>query len=201
MPDLNTSVCEPQAKPPEHFVPQQSFEELFAEYYPLVYGVALKFAGQPEDAEDIAQEVFTKVWQNLEAFNYNSSFKTWIYRIAINACIDFSRKPWKRYAKRNTAMEDVFADGTENSLQSDQETAEVSLLAQEKAERVRRAIAKLKPHLKAVLVLKDLEEMTYEEISSVMGLSMGTISSRLNRARKALQAALGSVAPALLYES
>jgi len=66
---------------------------------------------------------------------------------------------------------------------------------------VRAAISKLKPHLKSVIVLKDLEEMSYEEISSVLGLSMGTISSRLNRARKALQTALGASLQALMEES
>src|SRR5215510_3718536 len=88
MSGLNTGVLDSQVKPPEPYRRQISFEELFAEYYPLVYGIGLKFTGSPEDAEDITQEVFTKVWKNLEAFNHNSSFKTWIYRIAVNVCID-----------------------------------------------------------------------------------------------------------------
>ena len=198
MSGLNTGVLDSQVKPPEPYVRQISFEELFAEYYPLVYGIGLKFTGSPEDAEDITQEVFTKVWKNLEAFNHNSSFKTWIYRIAVNVCIDSSRKPWKKYSKQSTELDAGLDAAEESRLPRDEKTAEEKLLVREEAARVRRAIARLKPHLRAVLVLKDLEEMSYEQISAVMGLSLGTISSRLNRARKALQSSLEpalSIAP------
>src|SRR5512135_1921493 len=72
-----------------------SFEALFSEYQPLVKSVARRFLGSPQDAEDAAQEIFTKVWRNLGSFNHNSSLRTWIYRIAVNTCIDYSRKPWR----------------------------------------------------------------------------------------------------------
>jgi RNA polymerase sigma-70 factor (ECF subfamily) len=163
-----------------------SFEELFAEFQPLVHGIALKYLGNPEDAEDATQEVFTKVWKNLEAFNYNSSLKTWIYRIAVNTCIDHGRKPWKKLDQRSTGIDESLEDGEITALITDDETAERKLIAKEKAVQVRRAITRLKPHLKTVLVLKDLEELSYDEISLQLGLSMGTISSRLNRARRAL---------------
>jgi RNA polymerase sigma-70 factor (ECF subfamily) len=179
-----------EAQPPEQCARPMSFEELFEEYYALVYGIGLKFMGTPEDAEDVTQEVFTKVWKSLDAFNYNSSFKTWIYRIAVNVCIDSSRKPWKKYGRRNAELDAAPVDGEEIRLPSNEETAERKLLEREEAARVRKAVARLKPNLRAVLVLKDLEEMSYEQISAIMGLSLGTISSRLNRARKALQAVL-----------
>jgi RNA polymerase sigma-70 factor (ECF subfamily) len=160
------------------------FEELFAEFRPLVYGVAVKF--HPEDAEDITQEVFTKVWKNLRDFNHGSSLKTWIYRIAVNACIDHGRKPWKKLNQRITGIDENLEESEIAAFIDDCDTAEGKLIAKEKAVQVRTAIRRLKPHLKAVLVLKDLEEMSYDEISSRLGLSMGTISSRLNRARRAL---------------
>jgi RNA polymerase sigma-70 factor (ECF subfamily) len=176
-----------QVKPPEEVIQIPTFEELFSEYQPLVHGIALKFTGSPEDAEDVTQEVFTKIWKNLEAFKYQSTLKTWIYRIAMNSCIDYSRKPWKRHGQRSTGLDDAMEDGAEKVHLSDDDTAERKLLAKEKATQVRRAITRLKPHLRAVLVLKDLEEMSYDEISDILGVGMGTISSRLNRARKALQ--------------
>ena len=201
MSGLNTTVLESQVEPTEPYVRQTSFEELFAQYYALVYGIGLKFTGNPEDAEDITQEVFTKVWKNLGAFNHQSSLKTWIYRIAVNVCIDSSRKPWKKFSKQATELDAGLGAAEEKRLPSDEETAERKLLMREEAARVRKAIARLKPHLRVVLVLKDLEEMSYEQIASVMGLSLGTISSRLNRARKALQAALEPKLPVAAQES
>jgi RNA polymerase sigma-70 factor, ECF subfamily len=177
------------------------FEEVFAEYQPLVYGVALKFMGNPEDAEDVVQEVFTKVWKSLEAFNNSSSLKTWIYRIAVNTCIDHSRKPWKKLGLRSTGLDETLEENDSEALVSSDESAEGKLIAKEKAAQIRKAITRLRPHLKAVLVLKDLEELSYDEISSVLGVSMGTISSRLNRARKALMDLFGPAAQTMPQES
>jgi RNA polymerase sigma-70 factor (ECF subfamily) len=164
-----------------------TFEQLFADYRSLVYGVCLKFTGTPEDAEDAAQEVFTKIWKKLEDFQDQSSLKTWVYRIAINTCIDHSRRPWRRLTRRRAALDELESQGEEESLLSGERSAEERLLAEEQASQVRRAVARLKPHLRAVLILKDLEGLSYEEISAVLGINLGTISSRLNRARKALQ--------------
>jgi RNA polymerase sigma-70 factor, ECF subfamily len=133
------------------------------------------------------------VWRSLRDFNYNSSLKTWIYRIALNTCIDHSRKPWKKYGQWNAHSEHTLEPAEENRLPSDDDTAERQLLVKETVAQVRKAVIGLRPHLKAVLVLKDLEGLSYNEISSVLGLSLGTISSRLNRARKSLQAALSSM--------
>lgn len=180
---------------------EPTFEKLFVEYHSLVFGVALKFTGRPEDAEDITQEVFTKVWRNLGAFQYDSSIKTWIYRIAMNACIDHSRKPHKRFAGRFTGLQTASDEGEGLELPCGGPDAEGELLSREKALHIRKAVSRLKPHLKAVLVLKDLEGMSYEEISSVLGIGLGTISSRLNRGRRALQNLLQPVLPALLEES
>jgi len=198
---LNTSAFDSHIQPSAPLVRGPSFEELFVEYQPLVYGVGLKFTGNPEDAEDIAQEVFTKVWRKLRSFNYNSSIKTWIYRIALNTCIDYSRNSWRKLAHRRSGFDVIIEEREDERLTTDEENAERKLLSVEKAAQVRKAIASLKPHLKSVLVLKDLEEMSYQEISSILGLSLGTISSRLNRARKALQEILESSWPALLEES
>jgi RNA polymerase sigma-70 factor (ECF subfamily) len=184
---LDATVFDSQVKPPEEVIQIPTFEELFSEFHPLVHGIALKFTGNPEDAEDVTQEVFTKIWKNLEAFKYQSSLKTWIYRISMNSCIDYSRKPWKRHGQRHTILDDALEEGEDRAHLSDDDTAEQKLLAKEKAAQVRRAITRLRPHLRAVIVLKDLEEMSYDEISDILGVGLGTISSRLNRARKALQ--------------
>jgi RNA polymerase sigma-70 factor (ECF subfamily) len=174
-----------------------SFDELFEEYRPLVLRVAMRFLGSPQDAEDVAQEVFTKVWRGIGDFQCESSLKTWIYRIAVNACLDHARRPWKRRDQGDTPLEEVLERFERSGRLGDHDTAERRLLVKEKSVLLRRAITKLKPDLKAVFVMKEIEEMSYEEISSRLGLSTGTISSRLNRARKALQQTFSRLTPAL----
>ena len=167
-----------------------SFDRLFTEFHPLVYSVGLRVLGTHEDAEDVAQEVFTKVWKSYEGFNHNSSLRTWIYRITLNTCIDHRRKPWNKIDLQATVIDGLDdRDSTQASLVSEA-TAERNLLEKEKAATLSKAIGKLRPHLKDVFILKELEDKSYDEISSILGLSMGTISSRLNRARKALQESL-----------
>lgn len=166
------------------------FDHVFMEYRPVVYAVGLRILGTHEDAEDVTQEVFAKVWRGFRSFNHASSLKTWIYRIAVNTSLDLRRKPWIKMRPKSAPMPSETEPGTESALLVNDETAERSLLEQERRMRLSRAIGGLRPHLKSVFVLKELEEMSYEEISSTLGLSTGTISSRLNRARKALQESL-----------
>ncbi len=171
----------------------QIFDRLFAEHHEMVYAIGMRILGSHEDAEDVAQEVFTKVWRSLDTFHHASSPRTWIYRIAMNTAIDHGRKPWKKICQQATALAgDDDRTGELPPLVS-RETAEGSLLAREKAATLSKAIRRLRPHLKDVFILKELEELSYDEISSILGLSMGTISSRLNRARKALQESLCAV--------
>jgi RNA polymerase sigma-70 factor (ECF subfamily) len=175
--------------------PSPTFEELFADYRQLVHNICLKFTGSPEDAEDITQEVFTKIWRNLDDFQQQSSLRTWIYRIAMNTCIDYSRMPWRRFGHRKSALDEMMEQADPAVFASGEATAERKLLEEEKARQLRKAVTCLKPHLRAVLILKDLEELSYEDISAVLGIGVGTISSRLNRARRALQEALRVTRP------
>jgi RNA polymerase sigma-70 factor (ECF subfamily) len=115
----------------------------------------------------------------------------------MNTCIDYSRRPWRRFGRGSTTLDDLTGQGDQQPLLSDEYTAEEKLLAKEQASRVRKAVTRLKPHLRAVLILKDLEELSYDEISAVLGINLGTISSRLNRARRALQEYLQAGASAL----
>ena len=173
------------------FEPAPTFESLFAGFYPMVYGVGLRYLGNHQDAEDAAQEVFAKVWKNLKDFNRCSLLKTWIYRIAINTCIDHGRKPWKRVDSGSVGSAESLGGQDLAPQFVIQETAERQLLAEEARSQLSEAVGRLKPHLRHVFVLKEVEELSYDEISSLLGLSMGTISSRLHRAKKALQESLG----------
>ncbi len=179
----------PEPTESQHF---QSFDHLFAEYHEMVHSIGLRILGTHEDAEDLTQEVFTKVWKGFDSFNHASSLKTWIYRIAVNTAIDYGRRPWKRVDLCGTAPGCEGEEDANLPLLVSPDTAEGNLLAREKVATLSKAIARLRPHLKDVFVLKELQELSYDEISAILGLSMGTISSRLNRARKALQESLRS---------
>jgi RNA polymerase sigma-70 factor (ECF subfamily) len=170
-----------------------TFESLFAKYQPMVYSVGLRYLRTHQDAEDATQEVFAKVWKNLKAFNRGSSLKTWIYRIAINTCIDHGRQPWKRIDSWNLSSAESFCEQELVPQFVIEETAEGELLAEELRSQVSQAVALLRPHLQHVFVLKEVEEMSYDEIASLLGLSMGTIGSRLHRAKKALQDSLAGI--------
>ncbi len=189
-PSASSRADEAQARRQESSAHSQSFDCLFAEFHEMVYGIGLRILGSHEDAEDVAQDVFTKVWRSLDTFNHASSPKTWIYRIAVNTAIDHRRKPWKKLDLQGTPLPGDGSEDTNLPHLVSRETAEGKLLAREKVATLSNAIRHLRPHLKDVFVLKELEEMSYDEISSILGLSMGTISSRLNRARKALQESL-----------
>ena len=167
-----------------------SFDRLFTEYRPLIYRVGLRYLGTPEDAEDATQEVFTKVWRNLGSFNHESALKTWIYRIAINTCIDYARRNRKKIDATAASFAELPHDEGHTIPASDDGDAERHLLRKERAAHIRNAILLLRPHLKDVFLLKEVEEMSYDEISLALDLSIGTISSRLNRAKKALQESL-----------
>jgi RNA polymerase sigma-70 factor, ECF subfamily len=194
------SALEARTALPEHAPHFRHFDELFHQYHPMVYGMGLKYSGNPEDAEDISQEVFTKVWKGLKFFNFQSSFKTWIYRIALNTCVDHARKPWQRQSSYTSSLDEIGENDAVLEISCTHETGEQTLLVREKKIQIRKAIEKLRPHLKTVLVLKEIEELSYGEISSALGLSTGTISSRLNRAKKALQEYFKACAPAPAHE-
>jgi RNA polymerase sigma-70 factor, ECF subfamily len=198
--DHPVSVLDALSRFPEQSPEFPRFEDIFRQFHPLVYGIGLQYSGNSEDAEDISQEVFTKVWKGLEFFNFQSSFKTWIYRIALNTCIDYSRKPWRKLSPCTTSLDTIIENDTAMEIPCDRENGEKRLLIKEKKAQILKAIERLRPHLKTIFVLKEFEDLSYDEISSLLGLSMGTISSRLNRARKALQEYFETCAPALAHE-
>ncbi len=183
----------PEMSRRQKLLQSNDFDRMFAEYHEMVHNIGLRILGTREDAEDVTQEVFTKVWKSIDSFNHASSPKTWIYRIAVNTAIDHGRKPWKKVDLCGNAPGCEGEDEANLPLLVSCETAEGRLLAREKEATLSKAIARLRPHLKDVFVMKELQELSYDEISAILGLSMGTISSRLNRARKALQESLRSL--------
>lgn len=164
---------------------ERQFELLIEQCKTRAYNIALRYLHNEEDAMDALQESFIKIYRHLGSFKEGSKFDTWVYRIVVNTCNDMLRK-------NNAAM-------TESMIRSDEEdeyTLELpdpepgpqeALLRKEQAAQILEALAQLKPDQKEVIVLRDIQGFSYEEISEMLDCSMGTIKSRINRARNRLR--------------
>lgn len=160
-----------------------AFEQLLLRHEKIVYHIVLRMMGEGESVEDISQEVFLKVYRHLPQFDEKSAFSTWIYRIAVNTCIDEMRK---RKGKQVYSLEaEIEAD--DNSYQRQfadgGETPEQSILRQELRQEVLSAMEELSPEHKAVVVLRDIQGFSYDEIAEMTGTTLGTVKSRLSRGR------------------
>jgi len=164
---------------------KEAFRELVERYQRKIIAVALGMVHNREDAIEIAQDAFVKAYENLDRFKGESSFYTWLYRIVVNRAIDFQRRE-RRHP--TVAMEDESGPGSEDIIKEERLTDPYhEAEAQEIRERVGAAINELTPDHKAVILLREVEGLSYEEISRVMQCSKGTVMSRLHYARKKLQ--------------
>lgn len=162
---------------------QAAFGQLVERYEKQVYRQALGLLGHPEDAADVTQEVFFKAWRGLPAFQGDSSLSTWLYRLTGNAAIDFLRKEKKRRGDLSLDDEDRCWD----SQLTDSTAAPDRALEQKELRRaITKGLSRLSEEHRQVLVLRELNGASYEEIGQVLGLPAGTVKSRVARARLAL---------------
>jgi len=161
---------------------QDAFEELVRLYEKRVLALTRRMCQNPEDAAEAAQEAFLAAWQGLKSFRGESSFSTWLYRLASNACVDLLRREKKRQAAVSLDDEDVNLD-VPAPLPSPQEEAE----RRELGEQIEAGLRALPPEYRAVLVLREVHQLRYEEIGGALGLDLGTVKSRISRGRKRLR--------------
>ena len=169
---------------------QESFTELYEQYKDRVYNVAYRITGNPADALDASQETFAILFRKVRDFRFQSKFSSWVYRIAVNASIDLCR----RSSLRNYASLDQFFDETQRSdrtavLPPDESALRPRAVAEEGefANEVHASIQRLSPKLRTIVVLRYLENLSYEEVAEALGCSLGTVKSRLARAHSALE--------------
>jgi RNA polymerase sigma-70 factor, ECF subfamily len=169
---------------------REAFRELVERYQRKIAALALGMLRNREDALDIVQETFTKAYQSLDRFKGDSAFYTWIYRIAHNLCIDHQRRTAKQPYLSLDATEPAEASPppTPDGAPTDQPFARAR--DAEIARRLNEAIQELTPDHRAVILLRELEGLSYEEISQVLECPKGTVMSRLHYARRQLQARL-----------
>lgn len=166
-----------------------AFETLVRTYESFVYNVAYQSLKSQDDAFDVSQEVFIKVYKSLGSFRGDCKFSTWIYRVTQNVVKDFLRS--KENKLKTVSVYETDPDGEEHQLEIvDESTAADPIASFEKKERaalVREAISRLSEEQRAVIVLRDMEGYTYEEIAEMLFLDMGTVKSRINRGRNAIK--------------
>jgi len=164
-----------------------AFEELIIEHESKVYNIAYRILNNEEDAKDLSQEVFIKAFNSLHKFREDSSFSTWLYRIARNTCIDELRK---RKGRESYSIDrDIQTDeGTiPREFQDKQLNPEEELMNKELASQIQWALNHLSETYKEVIILRDFQGFDYKQISQILGCSLGTVKSRISRARTELK--------------
>ena len=161
---------------------QSAFEQLVRLYEKRVYALTSRMCRNSADAEEAAQEAFLAAWQGLPFFRGDSSFSTWLYRLASNACVDILRREGRRQPNLSLDDEDAATDLPDGSL-SPHDEAERSELRQQ----IEDGLAALPPDYRQVLILRELHQRSYDEIADILSLDLGTVKSRINRGRKRLR--------------
>ena len=177
---------------------EEAYAWLIGEFHQPIYGLVYRIVTDPADAADTTQEVFLKVFRGMKHFHGQSSLKTWIYRIAVHEAAN-RRRWWFRHKARETSIEPLENSGlgpsglaVRETLVDDRESPFDSVAHEEVRARVEQELRKVPEPYRTTLILRDLEEMSYEEIAEVMEVSLGTVKSRLTRGRDTLKKRLAS---------
>ena len=163
----------------------QAFDEVYDRFGEMVYNLALRLAGNREEAADLTQEIFLRIYRHLGSFGGRSTLKTWVFRIAINHCRD-------RLSRHVPTMQSIDADSTEGSvaIADPARGPEELAVAADEGRRVMEGLARVPQVFREAVVLRDLEGLSYEEIAEVLGVRVGTVRSRIARGRDQLRSLL-----------
>jgi len=156
---------------------RNAFGELVRRYQDRVYNLCRYMTEDADDARDVAQDVFIKAYGALKNYRPDAGFYTWLYRIAVNTCLDFKKK------SRTSQLDDEHAE----SLSSGEPSPEELYESKEVGRIINAALQSLPGKLRAVIVLREMDGLSYEETAAVLGVSTGTVKSRLARAREKLR--------------
>lgn len=160
-----------------------SEQELFERFQGRIYRLVFRMTGSAEDARDLTQDIFLNAFKNMNKFRKEAEVYSWLYRIAVNRCIDHIRKRQRHFWHLSGLFRET---ESQELLEKSFETPEDRMLAAERNGKIQKSLSQLKPEFRAVIILKDLDGLNYREIAGILGCSEGTVASRLNRARKEL---------------
>jgi RNA polymerase sigma-70 factor (ECF subfamily) len=164
---------------------EQAFERIVSKYQQAVFNTIYRYTGSQDDVQDLAQEIFIKVWRNAAKFKGKSKFSTWLYRIVANHCINYRR----RRRQQHVSLDELTEKGqTPESLKVQPDWAE-----RKRAENVRTAVSELPERQRLALVLSQFEDKSYREIAEIMKVSLSSVESLIFRARRTLRKKLAKV--------
>jgi RNA polymerase sigma-70 factor (ECF subfamily) len=164
---------------------ERAFERLVVEYERPIVRFLYRYLGNTEEAKEVCQDVFIKIFRGIGNFQNQCSLKTWIYRITLNTVLNEKRKWYQKFKDHFLGLDGIsrtYADSTPDP--------ELSLTLNEQSRTIALAMRKLRPDHRAILVLRDLEGFSYQEIAETLNLALGTVKSRLARARQEMKDAL-----------
>lgn len=162
-----------------------AFETLVLSYEKNVYNLALRMVKNPEDASDMAQEAFIRAYNSLASFRGESKFSVWLYRIVSNVCLDFLRSR-SRHPTVSLSVENDEGEETELDIPDESQSPEALLERRLTRDSVRRGLDALSEEYRQILLLREIQGLSYDEIAETLSMELGTVKSRIFRARKKL---------------
>ena len=173
----------------------RAFDEVYSRYAVMVFNLALRLSGDPDEAADLTQEIFLRVYRHLDSFSGRSALKTWIFRVALNHC----RERLSRFRPVTLPIAEAADDAGPAgaaSIADPRRSPEEQAVAADLGRQVACALALLPAPFREAVVLRDLQGLSYEEIAAVLGVRVGTVRSRIARGREQLRGLLETMAPA-----
>ncbi len=159
-----------------------AFEQLVNKYEARLYSVALRMCGNREDAQDCLQDAMLRIYRSLDRFKGQSAFSTWAYRITMNTCLDELRR---RRSRAATSLDALLETGWDPAAET--VTPEDAAISAEQRRELEAAIADLPEDMRSAIILREMHDMTYEEISEALDTNIGTVKSRISRGRERLR--------------
>jgi RNA polymerase sigma-70 factor (ECF subfamily) len=159
---------------------EEAWELIIQRYHRRVFNIAYQFVGRVEEAEDLTQEIFLKLFHSLDKFDLGASLVNWLVRVAKNHCVDYYRKKRREMAAM-IQDEEVLALARARG-----QTPFGQLANRESSGRLREALARLPEHLRTAVLMRDIQDLSYQEIADRLGIPEGTVKSRINRGRAEL---------------
>lgn len=172
---------------------EQAFATLMVRYQDRVFRLLARYCRDPEECQDLAQDVFIKVFRKLHTFQQDSAFFTWLFRIAVNTATDYLSRASRR--RLRLVEDDAELDGNAGDMVEGGSSTEQPVLDAELAEVTRIVLARLPEKYRTILVLREYEDLSYTEIAQVLDCNLGTVESRLFRARQRFKEALERLYP------
>jgi len=151
-----------------------AWNQMINAYSKAVYNIALNFFAERDIAQDVTQEIFIKIYHNLDKFREDKNFSSWVFTLSRNYCIDYWRKN-KKYFLHTQELDEKLSVGNPSP--------EENLINESEIEKLRKNISQLEPELRLILILRDIQDLSYQEIAKNFSIPEGTVKSRINRAR------------------